>query len=93
MANLCIAQTPSAYGFPLLIKGLLESGVTRNPEQEIVSADSTRLTYRQFAERVGRLASGLASLGVEPGDTVGSQIAVLREGPPDRGGRHRQDLS
>src|SRR5262249_26310720 len=39
-------------------------------EQEIVSADSTRLTYRQFAERVGRLASGLASLEVEPGDTV-----------------------
>jgi fatty-acyl-CoA synthase len=70
MANQCIAQTPSAYGFPLLIKGLLESGDTRNPEQEIVSADSTRLTYRQFAERVGRLTSGLASLGVEPGDTV-----------------------
>jgi fatty-acyl-CoA synthase len=70
MANQCIAQTPSAYGFPLLIKALLESGVTRNPEQEIVSADSTRLTYRQFAERVGRLTSGLASLGVEPGDTV-----------------------
>jgi acyl-CoA synthetase (AMP-forming)/AMP-acid ligase II len=70
MAHQCFAQTPSANGFPLLIKGLLESGVTRDPEQEIVSADSTRLTYRQFAERVGRLASGLASLGVEPGDTV-----------------------
>ena len=71
MANQCIVQTPSAYGFPLLIKGLLESGVTRAPEQEIVSADSARLTYREFAERVGRLASGLHSLGVEPGDTVG----------------------
>jgi fatty-acyl-CoA synthase len=70
MAHQCFAQTPSAYGFPLLIKSLLESGVTRAPEQEIVSADSTRLTYRGFAERVGRLASGLASLGVEPGDTV-----------------------
>src|SRR6516162_3844735 len=70
MANQGIAQTPSAYGVPLFIKGLLESGVTRDPEQEIVSADSTRLTYRQFAERVGRLASGLAGLGVEPGDTV-----------------------
>ena len=61
---------PSAYGYPLLIKGLLESGVTRAPEQEIVSANTTRLTYRKFAERVGRLASGLASLGVERGDTV-----------------------
>ena len=63
MGNQCIAQTPSAYCFPLLIKRLLESGVTRAPEQEIVSADRTRLTYREFAERVGRLASGLASLG------------------------------
>jgi acyl-CoA synthetase (AMP-forming)/AMP-acid ligase II len=70
MGNQCIAQTPSAYCFSVLIKGLLESGVTRAPEQEIVSADRIRLTYRQFAERVGRLASGLASLGVEPGDTV-----------------------
>jgi fatty-acyl-CoA synthase len=70
MTDQCIAQTPSAYGFPLLIRGLLESGVKRAPEQEIVSADGVRLTYREFAERVGRLASGLASLGVEPGDTV-----------------------
>src|SRR6516164_10596719 len=70
MANQCIAQTPSAYGSPLLIKGLLESGVTRAPEQEIVSGNQSRFTYREFAERVGRLASGLASLGVEPGDTV-----------------------
>ncbi|MBV8277141.1 MAG: long-chain fatty acid--CoA ligase [Verrucomicrobia bacterium] len=70
MANQCVAQTQSAYGFSLLIKGLLESGVTRAPEQEIVSADSTRLTYREFAKRVGRLASGLHGLGVEPGDTV-----------------------
>src|SRR5246127_822953 len=71
VASQYVAGTPSACGFPLLIKGLLESGVARAPEQEIVSADSTRLTYRGFAERVGRLASGLASLGVEAGDTVG----------------------
>src|ERR1700750_2012001 len=70
MADQRFAQTPPAVGFPLLVKGLLESGVMRDPQQEIVSADCTRLTYRQFAERVGRLASGLAALGVEPGDTV-----------------------
>jgi fatty-acyl-CoA synthase len=70
VASQYIAQTRSDYGFPLLIKGLLESGVTRAPEQEIVSANQNRLTYWQFAERVGRLASGLASLGVERGDTV-----------------------
>jgi len=28
MAHQRFAQTPSAFGFPLLIKGLLESGVT-----------------------------------------------------------------
>jgi hypothetical protein len=56
MSRQCFAQTPPPCGFPLLIKGLLESGVTRAPEQEIVSAGTTRLTYRKFAERVGRLA-------------------------------------
>src|SRR5215472_18814408 len=71
MADQCSAQAPSTFTFPLLIKGLLESGVTRAPEQEIVSTNTVRLTYRRFAERVGRLASGLAGLGVRPGDTVG----------------------
>ena len=50
MASQYIPQTPSAYGFPLLIKGLLESGVTRAPEQEIVSANQNRFTYREFAD-------------------------------------------
>jgi fatty-acyl-CoA synthase len=67
MANQCIAQTPSAYGFSLLTKSLLDSGVTCAPEQEIVSANRIRLTCREFAERVGRLTSGLGSLGVERG--------------------------
>ena len=65
MVNQCIAQTPSAYGFPLLIECLLEAGVTRAPEQEIVSANGLRITYREFAVRVGRLASGLAAMGVK----------------------------
>jgi fatty-acyl-CoA synthase len=65
-----IEQTQSAYGYPLLVKCLLDSGVTRAPKQEIVYADKKRFTYRDLRERVGRLASGLASLGVKPGDTV-----------------------
>jgi len=66
-----IERAPSAYEYPLLIRSLLRSGVTRAPKQEIVYADKTRMSYREFSARVGRLASGLARLGVEPGDTVG----------------------
>src|SRR5262245_36344135 len=36
MAVRRIEQTPSAYNYPLLIKNLLEHGVTRAPAQEIV---------------------------------------------------------
>ena len=70
MTSNLIQQTPSAYGYPLLIGSLLESGVTRAPEQAIVYADKKRLSYRELRERVGQLAAGLASLGVKPGDTV-----------------------
>ena len=57
--------------FRLLIKHLLASGVGRAPAQEIVHGDRRRLSYRELDERVHRLASGLASLGIAPGNTVG----------------------
>src|SRR6202044_4017720 len=38
---------------------------------EIVYRGVKRFTYRQLRERIGRLASGLARLGVSAGDTVG----------------------
>ena len=65
------ASTIASSVFPLLIKHLLASGVRRSPEQEIVYADRLRMTYREFDARVHRLAAGLASLGIGPGDTVG----------------------
>lgn len=71
MTGKLIERTPGAYGNPLLIKSLLEFGVTQAPEQQIVYADKRRLTYRELDERVGRLASALGNLGVKPGDTVG----------------------
>ena len=71
MTGKLIERTPGAYGNPLLIKSLLEFGVTQAPEQQIVYADKRRLTYRELGERVGRLASALGNLGVKPGDTVG----------------------
>ncbi|HKM63855.1 MAG TPA: fatty acid--CoA ligase [Acidisphaera sp.] len=67
-ANL-ISVTPSAYSYPLLVKHLLHTPLTRSPEQLIVYRDH-RHTYRQFRDRVGRLASGLTELGVKQGEVV-----------------------
>jgi len=61
----------SAYQYPLLIKQLWHTTLMQAPDQLVVYRDITRLTYRQLRERIGRLASSLASLGVEAGDTVG----------------------
>src|SRR5579859_6758345 len=66
-----IVRTPSAYAFPLLIKQLWITPLANTPDQEIVYRDQRRQTYRQTRERVGRLASVLAGLGVKPGMTVG----------------------
>lgn len=65
-----IPPTPSAYTYPLLIKHLLHSPMTRAPDQEIVYRDLRRRTYRDFRERIGRLASGLSQIGVDQGDVV-----------------------
>ena len=65
-----IDRTPSADPYPLLIKNLLRNPVRQFPRQEIVYGDFRRQTYRDLGERVGRLASGLAGLGIKPGDTV-----------------------
>jgi acyl-CoA synthetase (AMP-forming)/AMP-acid ligase II len=65
-----IPPTPSAYTYPLLIKHLLHTPMVRSPDQEIVYRDLRRRTYREFRERIGRLASGLSQIGVEQGDVV-----------------------
>ena len=70
MSDHKIYRTPSAYGYPLLIKQLLNTLELRNPDQEIVYADRLRYTYRNFKKRVARLANLLKSLGVAEGDTV-----------------------
>ena len=68
VANL-IERCASAHSGALLIKHLLQPALTGAPEQEIVYRSQTRHSYRVF-KRVGRLASGLARLGVEAGHTV-----------------------
>ena len=71
MSGNLIEKTPSAYDYPLILKHLLTTALANRGGQEIVNADLGRHTLHDFAERVGRLASGLAGLGVKPGDTVG----------------------
>jgi fatty-acyl-CoA synthase len=70
MSASLIERTPSAYDYPLLIKHLLHTPLVLAPDQEIVYRDSSRYTYRTLHQRIGRLASGLAALGVRPGHTV-----------------------
>src|SRR5262252_8042447 len=70
MTNL-IERSAAAYSCPLLIKHLLDSALLRAPEQEIVYRSQARFSYRDFRDRVGRLASGLTKLGVQSGNTVG----------------------
>ena len=65
-----IQSTPLAYAYPLLIKQLLHTPLATAPDQEITYQGKLRYTYRTLRERIGRLASGLAALGVEPGQTV-----------------------
>ncbi|HLO58857.1 MAG TPA: AMP-binding protein [Bacteroidales bacterium] len=53
--------------------GILEKWATETPDQEfIVYPDrNLRFTYSQFNDRVNKLAKGLLSIGVKPGDKVG----------------------
>ena len=64
--DLTIDRTPEAVESPLLIHGILESGVRSAPDQEIVYADQRRLTYRELEQRVHRLAGALAARASSP---------------------------
>ena len=65
-----IQATPSAYAYPLLIKQLLHTPLATAPDQEISYQGRVRYTYREFNQRLGRLANALAGLGLESGQTV-----------------------
>ncbi len=68
-SNLTIQRTPSAVEPPLVINRILEAGVRKAPQQTITYGDRD-FTYREFEERVHRLAGALAAQGIKPGDTV-----------------------
>ncbi|TDN57797.1 fatty acid--CoA ligase [Paraburkholderia sp. BL10I2N1] len=65
-----IAATPSAYVYPLLVKQLLVNSLSLSADQEITYRGELRYTYADLRERIGRLASMLASQGVRTGSTV-----------------------
>ena len=69
MSNL-IEKTNSAYSYPLLIKQLFLAPMVNNPDQEIVYRDEKIISYKEWQERVHRLANALASVGVQQGNTV-----------------------
>jgi len=58
------------YSHQLLIKDLLLTPVSNNPAQEIVYKDLYKFTYKQFHQRVKKLANTLTNMGVKKGDTV-----------------------
>ena len=60
----------AAYGFPLLIKNLLLTPLSRKTPKEIVYRDRLRFGYPELRDRIARLGSALSRLGVRPGDTV-----------------------
>ncbi len=60
----------SAYAYPLLIRHLLHTPLATASRQEIVFADKRRHDYATFSERIARLASALAALGIGRGNTV-----------------------
>ncbi|MDR0666205.1 MAG: AMP-binding protein, partial [Campylobacteraceae bacterium] len=63
-------QTFTVPSYQLLIKQLLFTPLSYNPNQEIVYKNSFRMTYAAFHERVCKLANVLTKLGVKKGDTV-----------------------
>jgi fatty-acyl-CoA synthase len=71
MSDFLIEHAPSAYKYPLLIKHLLHAPMTQNADQEIVYRDISRYTYRDFRDRIGRLADALTAQGVVRGDVIG----------------------
>jgi acyl-CoA synthetase (AMP-forming)/AMP-acid ligase II len=49
---------------------VLDRAVDRWPTNEAIVTDSATVTYQELAERVQRLAGGLARAGIRPGDRI-----------------------
>ena len=59
-----------------LVEGFVHHVATRPDELALTDLDGThRVTWREYGQRVARLAAGLSALGVGPGDTIGSMMS------------------
>lgn len=63
-------QADEAYGFPLIIKQLLNRAKIASTNQTISYADKVTYTYAEFFQRVNRLANVLKNMGLQAGDVV-----------------------
>ncbi|WP_201511776.1 long-chain-fatty-acid--CoA ligase [Psychrobacter alimentarius] len=63
-------QAQDAYGFPLIIKQLLNRAKIASTNQTISYADKVTYTYAEFFKRVNRLANVLKTIGLQAGDVV-----------------------
>lgn len=63
-------QAKEAYGFPLLIKQLLNRSKIVSQNQTISYANKITYTYAEFFKRVNRLANTLKNMGLKAGDVV-----------------------
>ena len=59
------------YNYPLLIKQLLISPLSSNPEQEIVDNENQRYDYKRLNTNIHTLANALREIGIKKGDTIG----------------------
>ncbi|GAB3053235.1 class I adenylate-forming enzyme family protein [Virgibacillus ainsalahensis] len=55
----------------LSVANLLEKQVERYGDKELISDQKERLSYREFGDKVNRLAGGLLKLGIQKGDRIG----------------------
>lgn len=63
-------QAEEAYGFPLIIKQLLNRAKIASTNQTISYADKVTFTYAEFFKRINRLANVLKNMGLQAGDVV-----------------------
>jgi long-chain acyl-CoA synthetase len=72
---------PSLAYEPITLPQLLARAAERHPDAPALLFLNCRLTYREFADEVNRLATALAGLGVTPGSRVAVQLPNIPQTP------------